>query len=60
MKSKTKVIILNEPFGYPKTPIGIYELIQTSTGELVPGQELARAKTKEEALNIIKRMGWAY
>jgi len=55
MKSKIKVTILYEPFGYPKMPYGIYEL----TNE-VPTRELARTRTKEEALQIVRKEGWLY
>jgi hypothetical protein len=63
MKSKRETIrvtILNEVFSYPKMPFGIYELIKTSSGELVPGRELARAASYREARELIRKMGWEY
>jgi hypothetical protein len=56
---RTHVTILYEPFTWPLSPYGIYELSLTSAG-LLPSRELARARTREEALRLIQRMGWEY
>jgi hypothetical protein len=53
---RTYVVIIHEPFGFPQMPFGIYEL--TPSG--LPGRELARARSREEALRLIRRMGWIY
>jgi len=55
MKSKIKVVILNEPFSYPLMPFGVYEVING-----VPVRELARAHSYTEAVKIVKREGWLY
>ncbi len=55
-----QVTILYEPYSFPTLPYGIYEVIRTSTGETIPGNELARFATFEEAVRYIRRMGWKY
>jgi len=52
----TKVIILHEPFSWPLTPFGIYELLENGA----IGRELARARSRIEALKIIRQEGWVY
>jgi hypothetical protein len=53
---RTRVVILHEPFSFPQMPFGIYEL--TPSG--LPGSELARTRSREEALRLIRQMGWIY
>jgi hypothetical protein len=58
MRSRVRVSIIYEPFEHPEMPFGIYELVSMQNGWETYGQELARARSREEAIQLARRFGW--